>query len=68
MIFLEKNEIWIFVERLKNQKVIGCKWIYKLKFEILGVELSRYKGRLVVKGYAQIEGIDYNDVFVSVVK
>ena len=57
MTSLEKNETWEYVERRKDQKVIGCKWIYKLKPEIPGLEPPRYKGRLVAKGYAQIEGI-----------
>lgn len=68
MISLKKNETWDYVERPKNHKVIGCKWIYKLKPEIPGIEPPRYKGRLVAKGYAQIEGIDYNDVSAPVVK
>ena len=31
-------------------------------------EPARYKTRLVAKGYSQISGIDFNDVFSPVVK
>ena len=43
--------------------MIGCKWVYKLKPEILGVEKVRFKARLVAKGYSQVKGIDYHDVY-----
>ena len=65
---LKKNHTWDYVERPKDHKVIGCKWIHKLKPGILGVEKPRHKSRLVAKGYAQTEGIDYNEVFAPVVK
>ena len=35
---------------------------------ILGVEEAEYKARLVSKGYSQILGIDFTDVFSLVVK
>lgn len=45
-----KNKTWIFVKRPKDQKVIGCKWIYKRKLSIPSVESTRYKARVVAKG------------------
>ena len=69
MTSLDKNETWEYVERPKNHKVIGNRWIFKLKPGVPGTDQPpRYKGRLVAKGYAQIEGIDYNEVFAPVVK
>ena len=35
---------------------------------IPGVEGSRYKTRLVAKGFTHIVGIDYNEIFSHVVK
>jgi hypothetical protein len=42
------------------------KWAYKLKEEYGGKK--RYKDRLVVKGFAQKKGIDFDDMFSPVFK
>lgn len=50
-----------------HKKPIGCKWVYKVKFEGDGT-LERYKERLVAKGYNKMEGLDYQDTFLPFVK
>lgn len=42
--------------------------IFKIKEWILGIELKRFKARLVVKGFTQKEEIDFTEVFFSVVR
>jgi hypothetical protein len=61
---LQKNSTCKLVELLEGKKPLKCKWIYKKKEGISGVELARFKARLVVKGFEQREGIDFNEVFL----
>ena len=59
---LIKNGTWKLVDPLVGTKPIGCKWVYKNKYRSDG-SLDKHKVRLVVKGYAQKEGIDYDEIF-----
>ena len=63
MTALKKNNTWKLVDKPKNQKTVGCKWIFKKKDGILGVEKARYKAKLIAKGFSQREGIDFNEIF-----
>jgi len=50
---LRKNDAWELTELPKGKKAIGCKWVYAKKHGSLKDVTTRYKARLVVKGYAQ---------------
>ena len=64
---LERNETWEIVERPKDKKAVGCRWIYTVKYKSDGT-LDRYKARLVAKGYTQTYGIDYEETFAPIGK
>jgi hypothetical protein len=62
---MSTNRTWDLEEIPKGAKTIGCKWVYKIKYDSKG-NIEKYKGRLVAKGYTQREGIDYNETFSPV--
>ena len=55
------------VPRPKDKHVISTKWIFKNKQYENGF-IVRNKARLVVQGYSQIEGIDYEETFAPVTR
>lgn len=65
---LNRNHMWVLTDRPKDQKIIGNKWVFKLKPGMTEIEQPRHKARLVAKGFAHIKGIDYNEVFAPMVK
>ena len=58
---------WSLIALPVGAKVIGVKWIYKTKLNELG-EVDKFKARLVVKGYAPKDGVDYTEVFTPVAR
>jgi hypothetical protein len=50
------------VPRPKNKNVIDTKWVFRNKLNEDG-QVTRNTTRLVCKGYAQIEGIDFEETF-----
>ena len=50
---LIKNKTWSLVPITENRKIIGCKWMFKVKRNPDG-SLLKYKARLVTKGFHQV--------------
>ncbi|PNX58743.1 reverse transcriptase, partial [Trifolium pratense] len=64
---IKKNKTWELTDLPKGQKTIGVKWVYKTKLNEKG-EIDKFKARLVVKGYKQEHGVDYEEVFAPVAR
>ena len=63
---LAHNQTCDLVRFLAGKASLQNKWVYRLKEKDGG--RKRYKARLMVKGFAQKEGIDFDEIFFPVVK
>lgn len=64
---LMTNNTWELVPLPQGKKAISNKWVYKVKLKS-DRSLERLKAILVIRGFTQQYGIDYQEVFSPVVK
>ena len=64
---LDKNEAQVLVEFPDRRKHVASKWVFKKKLNIAG-KVEKQKGQLVEKGYSQLKGIEFGDIFSPVEK
>jgi hypothetical protein len=53
---MSTNKVWDLEEILKGAKIVGCKWVYKIKYDF----------RRNVEGLHAMRRIDYNEIFSPV--
>jgi len=59
---LNKRNVFELVPRPKRRKVIKNRWVFDVKDD------GRKRARLVAKGFSQVEGLDFDQVFSPVVR
>ena len=64
---LLENNTWELVKLPEGRKAIGCKWVFRVKYDSKG-HVEKFKGRLVAQGYSQKYGIDYEETFSPVAR
>eukprot|EP00253_Pinus_taeda_P005419 PITA_05419 len=67
MASLQKTEAWDLVELPSGRNPIASKWVFKKKTDVEG-KVDKYKAWLVAKGYSQVPGIDFRDIFSPLAK
>ena len=58
---LQKRNVFELVKRPRGRKVIKNQWVFDIKDD------GRKRARLVAKGFSQVEGLNYDQVFSPVV-
>ncbi|MBW0578037.1 hypothetical protein O181_117752 [Austropuccinia psidii MF-1] len=59
---IEKHGVWKVVDKSEAHNQLGTTWVFREK-EDSKENITRYKARLCVQGFVQIEGLDYNKTF-----
>jgi hypothetical protein len=62
---MSTNQVWKLKKIHKGAKIVGYKWVYKIKHDSQG-NIDRFKARLVDIGFTQREGLNYNEPFLPV--
>ena len=64
---LLKNNTWEIVPRPNNKNIVDCRWVFVIKNDIHG-NLTKYKARVVAKGFSQQYLLDYDETFAPVAR
>jgi hypothetical protein len=67
IISLMENGTWEEVVPPKHTNMVDSKWVFTIKTKPDGT-VERFKVRLVVRGFTQVHGIDYNETFALTVR
>jgi len=60
MISIEKNQMWKLIDLSKEKKVVGLKWVFKIKYNEYD-NIQKHKVRIVAKGYSQQPEVDFSE-------
>lgn len=58
---------WSLVTKPDNKNIVDCKWVFTLKNDEFG-NPSKYKARLVARGFSQEYLKDYDETFAPVAR
>jgi hypothetical protein len=64
---LLENHTWDMVPLPYGRKLVRCRWVYRTNNVAYG-HISRYKAKLVAKGFQHVHGINYDETFTLVAK
>ena len=57
-----ENKVWTLGHLPYDRRAIENKWIFKRKTNA-DSSVTIYKARIVAKGFRQVQGVDYDEIF-----
>jgi hypothetical protein len=60
-----RNDVWEVVPRTVGKSIVTFRWLYKTKY-VADDSIEKHKAQFVVRGFSQIEGVDYDETFAPV--
>jgi hypothetical protein len=67
MRLIEENGTYELVTPPPNANILDSCWVFCIKTNLNGT-LAHHKARLVVRGFQQVEGVDYSETYMPVIK
>lgn len=61
------NKTWVLTKLPTGRRALQCRWVFVVKYNGDG-SIDRYKARLVIKGFLQKYGVDYDEIFSPVIR
>ena len=58
---LKKRDVFKLIDRPTNRKTIKNRWVFNVKSD------RHHKACLVAKGFSQVEGLDFDQIFSPIV-
>lgn len=62
----KENNAWEIINRNEADRVVQCRWVFKKKLE--KDNSTRYRARLVAKGFTQQKGVDFKETYSPVLR
>ena len=59
-----ENKVWTLIDLLDDQQAMLNKWIFKRKTDT-DSSVTIYQARLVAKVFQQVQGVEYDEVFLT---
>jgi hypothetical protein len=64
---IEENEVWQMAPVPLDREALGSKWVLTVKRDAQG-KVERYKARLLLQGFGQQFGFDYDETYSPVIR